>query len=274
MQASLIWAPVAVAVGYGGALAALWFSQDRLLYGSEARSSGRAAWTDAGVVVDRDGGEPALRGWVDSPGQTDGVIYFGGAGEHLQDRRAVLRAHLPHTTRYLVPYRGMGPNHGLRPREAHLKQDAQRLWHAVAQRHARVWLVGRSLGSSIAVSLAARRAVAGMVLITPLFSVLDVARRRFPWTPARWLLRDHHEVWRDAPDVAAPVLGCVAAEDRITPPAAWVRLAPYWRTNVRTVTVPHADHITVVQRAALWRAVRGFIGDADRCHPERDAAAG
>ena len=51
-----------------------------------------------------------------------------------------------------------------------------------------VW--GFSLGSGVAVALAARQPVGKVILEAPYTSIADVAALRFPVAPVRWLIRD------------------------------------------------------------------------------------
>src|SRR5690606_28414209 len=98
--------------------------------------------------------------------------------------------------------------------------DALALFDHVRESHATVSLVGRSLGSAVAVHVASQREVSRLVLITPFDSFVSVGRAHFPLFPIRWLLRERHDAASRAGLVRAPVLALIAAEDEIIPRAS------------------------------------------------------
>jgi pimeloyl-ACP methyl ester carboxylesterase len=104
---------------------------------------------------------------------------------------------------YLLHYRGYGGSSGT-PSEKALFADALTLFDEVRTKHSSVDVVGRSLGSGVAVYVASLRPVARLVLVTPFDSLEGLAALRFPYVPVKWLLRDKFESWRFAPQVTAP----------------------------------------------------------------------
>ena len=129
-------------------------------------------------------GGTRLRGWVVNPGQRRGLVYFGGNGEGVHELREELEQRFPHHTSYLLAYRGYGASEG-RPSERALVDDAVALLDHVAARHpeAPVDVIGRSLGSGVAVQAAVRRPVERLVLVTPFDSLVAVAQDLFPRLP-------------------------------------------------------------------------------------------
>src|SRR5687768_14271842 len=118
----------------------------------------------------------------------------------------------------LIDYRGYGSSGGA-PSERHLVADAL-LWHDYATRNlgARsVAVFGRSLGSGVAVQLAAARAVAGIVLVAPYDSLTSVARHYYPYLPVSWMLRHRFDSLAHAPSLTAPLLCLVAERDEVIP---------------------------------------------------------
>jgi pimeloyl-ACP methyl ester carboxylesterase len=75
--------------------------------------------------------------------------------------------------------------------------------------------VGRSLGSSLAIQVAAEEPVSRLVLITPFESILSIAKRTAPFLPMSLLLRDKYESWRYAPRVTCPTLVIAASHDEL-----------------------------------------------------------
>lgn len=143
------------------------------------------------------------------------LIYFGGNSEDVSVNLPSFSAALPDTAIYLLHYRGYGGSSG-KPSEGALFADALTLFDEVHPKHPDIDVVGRSLGSGIAVYVASKRPVARLVLVTPYDSLEDLATRQFPYLPAKWILLDKYESSRFAPQVSAPTLIMAADRDEIS----------------------------------------------------------
>ena len=130
----------------------------------------------------------------------DAVIYFGGNGEDVTRSVPGLMEAFPHHALYLLHYRGYGGSAGT-PSEAAIVADALALFDEARREHRDVVVVGRSLGSGVAVRVASLRPAARVVLVTPYDSIQEIAAARYSFFPVRWLLRDKFESWKYAPAV-------------------------------------------------------------------------
>lgn len=123
----------------------------------------------------------------------------------------------------LVEWRGFGGNAG-EPREAGLLADAEAalgLLRAEGVAAGRIVLWGESLGTGVAVRLAAERPddVAAVVLESPYTSLLALAGWHYPWAPARLLLRDRYDILSRIGTVRAPILVIHGGRDEVVPAA-------------------------------------------------------
>lgn len=202
---------------------------------------------------------PALNGWVDNPGQPGALIYFGGSSEPVELRRAALGAAFPNHTRYLVPYRGFGPNRLLLSEEAAIKSDGVRTFDHILKQHGHVDVLGRSLGTGVALHVASRRAVRRLGLITPYDSILAVAQLRYKWLPVTRLLRDRFESWRDAVGVSSPIFAILAETDPVTPHRCWENLQRHLKAPFGVQMVPNTNHTNIVEASLTWKALRDFF---------------
>lgn len=144
------------------------------------------------------------------------LIYLGGNAEDVTASLPQLAHAYPDRALYLLHYRGYAGSTG-KPSEQALVADALALFDRVVRAHEDVAVVGRSLGTGVAVQLAARRPVSRMVLVTPFDSIAGLAARQFPIFPVRLLLRDRYDSADHAPRVRAPTLLVAAAEDELIP---------------------------------------------------------
>lgn len=81
----------------------------------------------------------------------------------------------------------------------------------------RTVVYGESLGSGVAVALAAERDLAGIVLESPFSSVAEVAQYHFWYLPARWLVLDEFDSVTRIRRVQEPLLLVHGADDTLIP---------------------------------------------------------
>lgn len=185
------------------------------------------------------------------------LLYFGGNAEDVSYSLPDFAAAVPDHALFLQHYRGYGASSGS-PTEAALFADAIALFDSVRAEHEHVVVVGRSLGSGVAVHLASARPVARLILITPFHSIQEIAARQFPFVPVRWLLRDKYESWRYAPQVSAPTLLLAAANDEIIPRASTESLYRSFRPGVASLQfVAGTGHNTISDSPEFIRLLRG-----------------
>ena len=205
------------------------------------------AGTDAGIRI--------------SVRESDGpeaLVYFGGNAEDVSRNLPEFAAAFPTHAIYLLHYRGYGGSAG-EPTEAGLVKDALTLFDLVHKKHGRVTVIGRSLGSGLAMRVASQRKVARLVLVTPYDSLQDIAADLYPWMPVRWLLVDKYESWRYAPKVSAPTLLLEAERDDVIPRASTRKLLSRFPQGVaRLEVVVGADHNSIAQSDRYLELLRGL----------------
>jgi fermentation-respiration switch protein FrsA (DUF1100 family) len=148
------------------------------------------------------------------------VAYFHGNGGNIGYRAERLRRFAREGYGVLMlEYRGYGGNPGT-PTESGLYADGAAaldfLAHQGIMPH-RLVLYGESLGSAVAVYLAARRDIAGLVLEAPFTSVVEVAQYHYSSVPASVLMRDRFDSISSIGKVKAPILVLHGERDRVVP---------------------------------------------------------
>jgi pimeloyl-ACP methyl ester carboxylesterase len=184
------------------------------------------------------------------------VLYLGGNAEDVSASLPLLEHAFPAHAIYLLHYRGYTGSSGT-PTEEALVADALALLDRVAARHGEIVVVGRSLGTGVAVQVAGRRPVHRLVLVTPFDSLQELAAQQFPLFPVRWLLKDKYESWRYAPQVRAPTLIVAAERDEIVPASSTRKLLSRFAPGIATMeTIAGAGHDTVSDSPAYLEALR------------------
>jgi hypothetical protein len=188
----------------------------------------------------------------------EAVVYFGGNAEDVSFSLPDLAAAFPGHSLYLLHYPGYGGNTGS-PTEAVNRQAALALFDEVHRQHAKVTVIGRSLGSGVAIGVAAHRPVQRLVLVTPYDSIVDIAAGQFPYVPVRWIMLDKYESWRYVPQVKAPTTIVAAQFDEVIPAASSRRLFERFAPGVASyVTIASTGHNTISQSSAYLRALSGL----------------
>lgn len=189
----------------------------------------------------------------------DAVVYFGGNAEDVDFSLPGLAAAFPAHAIYLMHYRGYGGSSG-KPSEDALVADALALFDRVSTEHPNVVVIGRSLGSGVAVQLASLRPAARLILVTPYDSLAALAASQFPYFPVRWLLLDKFESWRYAAQVTAPTLIVAAERDEVIPRTNTETLYSRFHAGVATLrVVAGASHNTISDSPEYAPLLKGVL---------------
>lgn len=244
--------------------AALYLFQERLIFHprpmSEASRALIAERAQSVFIHAADG--TRLHAWHRSGSPL--TIYFGGNAEEVSWMLSRVSHYAPGAGWLLVDYRGYGSSAGA-PSEKDLVADAL-LWHDYATRQLgakKVVAFGRSLGSGVAVQLAAARPVAGVVLVAPFDSLTSLARHYYPFLPVAWMLKHPFESAERARSLTVPLLCLVAERDEVIPVVHSKRLFEAWNGPKRWVELKGAGHNSTDDAPAFWQAIREFLGQSD-----------
>ena len=200
-----------------------------------------------------------LKVWHVSSSGERAILYFGGNSEDVAWNIDGFAAAFPNTDIYLMNYRGYGGSTGA-PSEVALLADAEALFDQVRSKHPRVAVIGRSLGSGVAMHLASVRDVSKLVLVTPYDSLVRVAQRHFAIVPVSWLLKDTFDSFSKASKVHAPVLMLLAERDRVIPRVHSERLATAFAPGqVEVRLLAGTNHDSIASSPEYRSALAAFL---------------
>ncbi len=187
----------------------------------------------------------------------DALLYFGGNAEDVSQNLDTYINAFPSHDIYLPHYRGYGGSSG-KPSESALHADAAAVYKEVSRDHKNIVLIGRSLGSGVAIRLAATKPVSRLVLVTPYDSIANVAQDRFKFLPVKLLLKDKFESWRYAPDLTIPTVLVAAQNDLVIPMKHTVSLYEQFAPGVASlITIPDAGHNDLSDDPNYLRILQG-----------------
>jgi len=232
---------------FGGFVAFMYVAQRSMMYFPETR---RTPPADAGlrdaqeVVLDTSDGEKVIAWHVPPRGDRPVVLYFHGNGGALMHRVDRFRAIAADGTGLIaLSYRGYGGSTGS-PSEAGLMADAAAAYDFAIARYPapRIVLFGESLGTGVAVALAAGRTIGGLILQAPFTSAADIGAAVYPFLPVRLLMKDQFRSDEQIGKVKMPLLILHGASDRVVPLAFGERLYALANEPKRLVRFPRAGH--------------------------------
>jgi fermentation-respiration switch protein FrsA (DUF1100 family) len=262
---ALKWTLIVLLCGYLSGVLLLYGVQRSLMYFPEtARTPPAAVGLTAAEEVIRDtaDGEHVVVWHIPPRGDQPVVLYLhgnGGALSHRAERFRVLTA--DGIGLVGVDYRGYGGSSG-HPTEAGLLIDAETAYAFAVARYPveRIAVWGESLGTGVAVPLAAERPVGGIILEAPFTSTADLAARQYPFVPVRWLMKDQFRSDLEIDKVTAPLLIMHGARDPIVPIAYGERLFALAHEPKRFLRFGEGEHENLDHFGALV-AVKAFLAE-------------
>jgi hypothetical protein len=204
-----------------------------------------------------------LQGWLvqaaPTPAPAPILIYFGGNAEEVSWLVSSAGRYAGWSL-LLMNYRGYGASEG-KPGEAALFADALQIYDYAAgrARGGRVAVMGRSLGSGVAVYVASQRPVAGAILVSPYDSLERVAQGIYPFLPISLMLKHRFDSLARAPGIGAPLLCLVASGDRVIPRPHSERLFAAWGGPRQWREIGPADHDGLAGEHEYWDAIAAFL---------------
>jgi fermentation-respiration switch protein FrsA (DUF1100 family) len=260
---ALKWFMIAAVLAYGGLLALMYIFQRAMMYFPDPT---RLAPAQAGlpqaeeVALTSSDGEKLIAWHVPPRGEKPVVIYFQGNAEGLAARVGRFTWLTADGTGLLaLCYRGYGGSTG-KPTEDGLIRDA-RATYDFARAHypaRRIVLFGESLGTAVAVALAAGHEVAGVILDAPFTSAADVGAAAYPFAPVRWVMKDKFRSDERIGRVSAPLLVLHGEADHIVPIRFGEKLFALAREPKRLVRFPQGGHVNLDDFGAA-KVVKEFL---------------
>jgi pimeloyl-ACP methyl ester carboxylesterase len=212
----------------------------------------------------------ALHGWLKRPEGFETprpgkryplVIVYGGVRREVSG--FVSRSDAARNWGWLVVnYRGFGLSEGA-PNGHVVVEDAKRIYDWAAARpdvdKGNIVVLGRSLGTHVAVAVAAARQARGAILATPFDSFAALAERHLPAALVDWVLAGRYDPAALASGISVPALFVLAENDTVTPAENGRALASRWGGTTKTVLLAGAGHGGIERRDEFWRSVGAFL---------------
>jgi pimeloyl-ACP methyl ester carboxylesterase len=262
------WLGVIVVAGYVGFTAVVYFGQRSLMYFPDtAHTTPAAAGLPEAEEVPLTASDGAqILAWHVAPRDDKPVIvYFHGNGGALRYRVERFRQLIGNGIGLVgLEYRGYGGLGGS-PSENGLIADAEAAYAYAVARYpaARIVLWGESLGTGVAVALAAEKPVGRVILEAPFTSTAAVGARRYWYLPVRFLMKDQFHSDRRIGKVTAPLLILHGVQDQTVPYAMGEQLFNLANKPKHIVRFLDGGHEDLDRNGALDAVGRFLAGDLD-----------
>jgi fermentation-respiration switch protein FrsA (DUF1100 family) len=265
---TLTWLGVGALCIYIGAAAVLYFTQRSLMYFPEtARTTPAAAGLPQAeeITLTTADGEHLVAWHVPPRNNKPVVLYLHGNGGALRYRAERFeRLTTDGIGLVAVEYRGYGGSTGS-PSERGLIADGEAAYAFAAAHYqaSQIVLWGESLGTGVAVALAAEKPVGRVILEAPFTSAEAVAARRYWFMPVRLLMSDQFRSDARIGKVTAPLLILHGMKDNTVPFAMGQRMFALANKPKRIVRFLDGGHDDLDKNGALIAVGRFLAGDLD-----------
>ena len=279
MKLILVVAGVAI-LAYAAILVGLYVFQRRLVYPVQT-----APYTSVSELrLDKlqevrfraSDGAVLVAWWMPAgPGKPTLLYFHGNAAALLNRLPRIERFSAAGYGVFMPAYRGYSGSEGS-PSEAALIDDAVTAYDALRERGVRkedIVLYGESLGTGVAIQLAGRRKVAGLVLDAPYTSLPDVAQLAYPFVPVRPFMTERFDSQRHIRKLDVPILMMHGAEDQVIPISLGRELFSVANEPKTFVAIEGAAHSNIYDYGAFahldrfLKALSKTRSDAERLAP-------
>jgi fermentation-respiration switch protein FrsA (DUF1100 family) len=194
------------------------------------------------------------------------MLWFHGNAGNIGDRIEHLKVYHDRwrVNQMIVEYRGYGKSEGKVTEEGTYEDGRTAVRYLLTQRgvsSGELIFFGRSLGSAVAVQMAAEFPSAGLILEAPFASIRDMAKIHYPILGHLFPLRIHYDSIGKINRVQAPLLILHGDRDTIVPMKQGRRLFDAANEPKKFFVIKGAGHNDILSRAGddYHEIVRDFI---------------
>ena len=174
------------------------------------------------------------------------ILYFHGNAGNIGDRSHKFAALAANGFGVLaITYRGYFGSEG-KPSEAGLLLDADAALQFLLDQgysEKNIILFGESLGSGVAIQLAAKHNFGAIILESPFTSIAKVAQKTYWFVPVNLLLKDKFESIKFLPKISSPILIFHGTKDPIVPYSEGEKLFNAITAPKKLITIEGGGHL-------------------------------
>lgn len=197
-----------------------------------------------------------------SKGKAPLAIYFGGRGEEASSV-VEYAAKVKGYSLAFINYRGCGLSNGIQSKE-NILSDSVAIYDYFAARSDidkdNIILIAHSLGTGVAINLAAERNVKGIALSAAYDEYTSgVIQDKVPLIPVKMLFSDEFDSLAIAPKLKVPALFLLAEKDRTIVRSRSMKLFNSWGGKAELVVIEGTHHENITLNNYTWQNINNFI---------------
>lgn len=160
----------------------------------------------------------------------------------------------------IMDYRTYGKSKGNLSEQGFYK-DAQFCYDFLLKQYAEdeITIYGRSLGTGIASYITSKNNPRQLVLETPYYSILDVAKSRFPIFPVKHLLKYKFPSFQYLPKTNCSITILHGTEDNLVPYSSGKKLDGLGLKNINFITIEGGSHNDLIEFEAYHKAIKNVL---------------
>ncbi len=189
------------------------------------------------------------------------IIYYGGNAEDISINLNDLWK-INASAFLFMNYRGYGNSSG-HPTKDDLLADALAIYdHMISQygiSPSQIYLMGRSLGASIAAYVASQRQVGGIILVTPFDSVENLVKTLFRWLPMSRFFKESFDTQKYLAGVDCKILVLAAENDEVIPKECLESLISAYQDKIVLQVIAEANHQDINHYDAYYSALNDYL---------------
>jgi uncharacterized protein len=262
------WLAIIAVCLYVGFALVLYLTQRSLMYfpDTEHTTPAQAGLPEAEEVPLTTSDGTHITAWsVAAQENTPVIVYFHGNGGSLRLRAARFKKLVGAGIGLVaLEYRGFGGNPGS-PTERGLIDDGEAAYAFAAAHYPtkQIVLWGESIGSGVAVAIAAEKPAGRVILEAPFTSTAAVASLRYWYMPVRLLMKDQFRSDQKIGKITAPLLILHGVNDQVVPYAMGERMFELANQPKHIVRFLDGGHENLDANGALVAVARFLAGDLD-----------
>lgn len=163
----------------------------------------------------------------------------------------------------LVSYRGFSKSTGS-PSESGIYIDGETALNyannTLNYANQNIFIIGRSLGTTVATHIAQNRIFKGLLLITPLTNAKDMAKF-MGYGYVSFLVKHAFNSFKKIKKVKSKTLIIIGTMDKVTPPEMGIKLFKKYKGQKQLITINEGGHnnLQLVENIKFWNAIKTFI---------------
>lgn len=188
------------------------------------------------------------------------ILYFHGNAGDLSRWGKIAANFTKYNYDVLVmDYRTYGKSNGTLS-EAALYSDAQYCFNYLSGwNYSKTVVYGRSLGTAMATYIASKNEVSQVILETPFYSLVDVAKSRFPIFPVEKLITYPFLNYEHILGISAPITIIHGTSDRVVPIKSAKKLLEVAPKQTQFITIEKGSHNNLSDFELYWKTMEAVL---------------